>query len=439
VIVAGAGLAGLTAARALARRGASVRVIEARERLGGRVWTYRAAPIAPFHVELGGELIDAEHTALLRLCRELGLQIARILRGGFGLALALGGGVHVSARQTAIFRRYALAFRPYVRALESADRDPASSAAAALARLSVADVLARARADAPVREMARALRNLYLAEPEELSAIAAAEMVTEGGNPSEMKMYRIRGGADRLVQALAAGLCDAIELRHIVRAVAQDGRRVRVTIEGPTGRRATASADYAVLALPMTALRRIELTPPLPDAQRQAFEALAFGPATKAILRFARPWWRRPGRPLAFGTNLPIGAVWDAAEEQRGAALLMLLAGGRASGHLKQLLAGSAPERELRRHLRWLGTMPEESPQIFAVSWDDDPWAQGGYEYPTPAFDPALQPLLSRSVGRVFFAGSHTSARFQGYMNGAVESGQRAARELESLAPVLDR
>lgn len=110
-----------------------------------------------------------------------------------------------------------------------------------------------------------------------------------------------------------------------------------------------------------------------------------------------------------------------------------------ASGDLKQILAGGAPERELRRRLRWLGTMPAEMPQIHAVSWDDDPWAQGGYEYPTPAIDPALQPLLSRSVGRVFFAGSHTSARFQGYMNGAVESGQRAARELESLAPVLDR
>jgi monoamine oxidase len=68
------------------------------------------------------------------------------------------------------------------------------------------------------------------------------------------------------------------------------------------------------------------------------------------------------------------------------------------------------------------------------MTWEDEPWARGAYAYFSPQFDPALQPLLGRGFGRVLFAGSHTSREFPGYMNGAVESGQRVAREITQLA-----
>ncbi|PYR73766.1 MAG: hypothetical protein DMF87_24910 [Acidobacteria bacterium] len=67
---------------------------------------------------------------------------------------------------------------------------------------------------------------------------------------------------------------------------------------------------------------------------------------------------------------------------------------------------------------------------VHVGDWTSDPWARGGYAFTDPCFDPAWRPLLGRRAGRIFFAGEHTSERWQGYMNGAVESGQRAAREL---------
>lgn len=433
VIVAGAGLAGLTAARELSNQGASVRVFEARDRLGGRVWTYRGAPIAPFYAELGGEFIESEHKTVRRLCREFDLRLTRVLRKGFGLAIQQRGRTRIVSRQSRLWKTFDAAFAPYVDALESVDGDWTSTAAAAIARMSVREVLDRAGADSTLTALSIALRNLYLGDPDGLSAIVATEQVIAGSAPTDLEAFRIKGGNDRLVDALAASGGGDINLGHVVRAITQDQHRVRVTVESPRGRIAVATADYAVLALPVPVLRTIQLTPALSVAQRQAFDTLTVGPATKVLLRFESPWWRRRKLPLAFATNLPIGAVWDAAEEQPGAAILTMLAGGKASGELQRLLR-SARAAGVTRRLRWLARGTDETPQLHRVTWEDDRWARGGYAYFSPHFDPALQPLLGRAAGRIHFAGSDTSREFTGYMNGAVESGARVAREIATLS-----
>jgi monoamine oxidase len=215
---------------------------------------------------------------------------------------------------------------------------------------------------------------------------------------------------------------------------------VRVGIEGPNGRLATARADYVVLATPVALLQDIRFSPALPDAQRQAIGTLETGPGTKVLLRYASPWWRRPGRPRAYGSNLSIGAVWDVAEDQPGAAILTLLAGGRASAALQKILQKDGA-LGVAKQLRWLATHaqredPRMVPAMHAVSWERDPWARGAYAYFSPRFDPALRPLLSRAAGRVHFAGCHTSREYQGYMNGAVESGVRVAEEIAAARTV---
>ena len=92
---------------------------------------------------------------------------------------------------------------------------------------------------------------------------------------------------------------------------------MRLTVRGQDGQ-GEMSADALVMALPATMVRRIAFTPSLPVLQRHAFRDLRYGPATKTLLQFDRRFWRRPGRTLAYGTELPIGAMWDGNEEQRG-------------------------------------------------------------------------------------------------------------------------
>jgi monoamine oxidase len=434
IIVAGAGLAGLTAARELTRRGADVRVIEARDRIGGRVWTTREPPIAPFHAELGGELVDKDHQALRALCKEFNLPLKAILLRGFGLAIGQQGRVKVLDSQTRVWGSFRRIFSPHARALEAVKGEWVSSVASAIGRRSIQDVLDAARASAAVRAHATGLRNFWVADPDELSALTAAMQVLDG-DPSKTAMYHIVGGNDRLVDALAkAARCEILR-QHILRSVEWSDSGVRVSIEGRRGRRATAGADYLVLAMPVALLSDLKFSPALPSAQQQAINSLDTGPATKALLRFATPWWRQPGRPRAYGSNLAVGAVWDGSEAQDGAAILTLLAGGRASAALQKVIATEGVSG-ITRQLRWLDASPKRRrrvpglPSMHVVSWEHDPWARGAYAYFSPRFDPALRPLLSRAAGRVHFAGCHTSRDYQGYMNGAVESGLRVAAEI---------
>jgi monoamine oxidase len=167
VIVAGGGLAGLCAAFELSKRGASVHVVEARDRLGGRVWTCRD-PGRGYHVELGGELIDAEHDAIRRLASALRLTLVRVLPHGFGLALSLDGRIRVTRSQAGAWRALARLYRPAVRALEASGGDWHGPVAQSIAARSFADVLRSTRADPRVVAMATAMRGYYLADPEEL-------------------------------------------------------------------------------------------------------------------------------------------------------------------------------------------------------------------------------------------------------------------------------
>jgi monoamine oxidase len=431
VIIAGAGLAGLTAARELSRRGAHVRVFEARNRLGGRVWTSRDAPLAPFHGELGGEFVDQDHHAIRALCREFGLRLKPILLRGFGLVIGDGRRVKVFDSQRSLWQKYSAVFEARARALSDVDADWVSSIAGVMARQSVNDVLDAAGASRTVRAHAEAFRNFWVADPGQLSALVAAAQVLDG-DPSSTAMYHIVGGNDQLVDGLVKAAKCEIARRHIIRRVDCSDDGVRVQVESASGRLTTARADYVVMAVPEAIIDTIGFSPALPPAQQQAFKSLETGPATKAILRYSSPWWRRPGKPRAYGSNLAIGAVWDGGEAQPGAAILTMLGGGSASAALQRLLA-RGDVAGLAEQLRWLGR-PHEVPQVHSVSWEKDPWARGAYAYFSPRFDPALRPLLARAAGRVFFAGSYTSREHQGYMNGAVESGRRVADEIAAAS-----
>ena len=438
ILIIGAGLSGLTAAYELRRRGADVRVVEARARIGGRVHTVRNSFQHDQYAEAGGELIEAEHKAVQELARRLRLTMEPVLKRGFGQYIARRNGNgrgQLSSESTTwkIFERYfARACDEYARAEHSLD----SPITRAWARLSLDDALRKAQAPASARRMAMALRGFFLAEPEELSLLMVLDQLREGGDPARLRMMRIAGGNDRLASALAKAIgISAISMRHEAIAITQTSSDVRVTIKDGHGAHTEAVADYAIVTVPAPIVRRIKFQPHLPDPQQHAIDALVYGRATKTLLQFARPFWRRPDRPRAFGTNLDVGAVWDGSEHQRGpGAILVSLAGGAASTAAQQLLR--TPDLEGVSHqLRWMGGTARDRRVIASECfvWEDDPWSNGGYAVFTPGFDPAWRRWLAMPAGRVLFAGEHTSLESQGYINGAVISGQRAALEAMAL------
>jgi monoamine oxidase len=435
VIVAGAGLAGLMAARDLESTGADVSVLEARDRVGGRVHTIRDGFVAGQHAEAGADLIESEQTLVIDLARELGLKPVRILRRGWGF-------YGLDKRGRLRIRNAPDAFEEGTRRLEPEIRDYTlagcrwdSPVTAVIARQSVRDWLTRINADAGFSAAMKGLRGFFLADPDDLSLVALVDEFASGDTPGAARMFRIVDGNDRLALEMSKRLRGRLTFNAIVRRIVQDGSGVRVTVED--GHQREIAGDYLVLALPASTLRNVQFEPPLHPEQARAFARLQYGAATRVLLQFATRFWRNRARPSAYGTDQPFGAVWDGNEQQAARpGILTLLAGGRAAAEVRSIMEGGTAE--LLNRLEWLGA-PSTLLKHRVISWDLDPWARGGYAYFDPRFDPTLRGWLMRPFKRVVFAGEHTSERWQGYMNGALESGKRAAlevRALETLSPI---
>jgi monoamine oxidase len=431
VLVAGAGLAGLAAAHDLMLDGADVTVVEARSRLGGRVWTVRDGFVDGQHAEAGGDLIDEGQDEIRTLADELGLKLSRILPGGFGYARADASGKTRIVTQSAGrgWDRLAKTLEGVIRPYRLAEQRWDSPIAADLSRRSAAQWLEEIKADEELRTTVLGLRGFFLADPEELSLLALVDQFASGDQPATTKTYRIDGGNDRLATSIGARLGDRVKLNTEVVAVSHRGREVRISVKN--GRDVShLTRNYVVFALPATLLRRTPITPALPAQQHEAIARLKYGRATKTLLQCSKRFWRAPGRRRAFGSSLPFGAVWEGNEEQRGrAGILSLIAGGAASD-LTQALTSKEGNTGLIESLDWLGARNAQLLRSHQTVWEADPWARGGYAFFDPSYDPALRAWLARPCGRLFFAGEHTSVRWQGYMNGAIETGRRAAAEI---------
>jgi monoamine oxidase len=331
VIVAGGGLAGLTAAHALSKHGVVVTVLEARNRLGGRVWTYRGFDDGDYG-ELGGEFIDADQKPIRDLCRELSLPLTRVLPGGFTHRYRGDDGrYHVSRT------------RPWTE-LERLLAPLRDRSRGEIARLSLREWLRRQHATPSQHSMADALRGFFLADPDDLSVLPVMEQVAKG-SPAQAETYRIDGGNDRLVMALAKGSGARVLLEHRITAIAQTARHVRVTALDARGTPHQFEGETIVVTLPASTLADVEITPGLPERQHDAIRRLRYGCATKALVRAPR----RPfgGRAEAFATDTALGAFW-----QGPGHVLTFLGGGSRSRALQQCAARGA--ESVLSELCWL-------------------------------------------------------------------------------------
>jgi monoamine oxidase len=431
VVVAGAGLAGLTAARQLEALGAEIIIVEARDRVGGRVHTLRHGFAEGQHAEAGADLIEEEQEAVLQLAKELNLEPVKILRGGWGFYGTSKSGARKVRRAVDTFERAAARLRPEIAAYKGAESRWDSAVAQLLARESVASWIERARVDRELAAGVRGLRGFFLADADDLSLLPLVEQFASGDMPGAGRMYRLRNGNDGLPAGIAQALRGCILLNTVVRRVSQTSTGVRVAIDD--GRLHEVRADYAIVAMPASTAKDVRFSPALADAQRRAIATLRYGNATRIVLQFERRFWKRLGRPIAYGSDRPTGAVWDGNEQQsRKPGILSLLAGGDASREVRRIVA-TGGWNGLIRHLTWLGR-PSRLLAAASYTWERDRWAKGGYAVFDPEFDPALRSWLARPHGRVVFAGEHTSMKWQGYMNGAVESGRRAAIEVAAMA-----
>lgn len=435
VCVVGAGLAGLCAARDLVRGGASVRVLEARERVGGR--TLNADIGDGKAVEVGGQWAGPQQTALLALARELGVATFTTYAEGVNLLewrgsvrrytgtiprinpLVLADVAQAQARSDRMARAVPLEAPWTAAKAEQWDgqtletwlrRNVRTRAARDLMRMGVEAVFA---ADASELSLLHAL--FYLHSGEGWSAL----LDTRGGAQQD----RFVGGSQRLSELLAADL--DVDLSRPVTAIAQDDAGVTVSCAGGTAVR----AGSVVVAVPPTLAGRIAYDPPLPPQRDQLTQRLPMGAVVKCHAVYDEPFWRADGLSGSATSDIgPVRVVFDNSPPDGTPGVLL--------GFLEGGTARRVPPTERRAQVlgvftRLFGPRAATPMQWLEQSWADEPWSRGGYGGSlTPGTWTQLGAALREPVGRIVWAGAETAMRWNGYMDGAVRSGQAAAARL---------
>jgi len=462
VIVVGAGLAGLSAAVTLHRAGLDVRVLEAHGRVGGRVLTLRAPFADDLYAEAGGEFISAAHRAVRAAARryELGLfplpDAPRLLAFG-GVVRRGDAPEELGARYLADAERLERETARLVAQVDDPCR-PWAGAGAYLDGRTYADwldgldlaPLARAHRDAwvgvdygvgPER-----ISLLHFARDERLLAdmagtggrdggggdgagdARAGDRGTDDGNANGDD-GRLRGGSDRLPVAMAAELGPRVRLATPVAAIEQDDRAVTVSYRSG-GVERSLRAPYVVVAVPLPALRAIEIRPGLESERRAALDGVGYATIAKVFLQFRRRFWQAAGLGGGAMTDLPIGASYDATYGQPGErGIVTIYTAGAAATHLAGLRDDAERIATCLEHLERLhpgcGAHYERG---YAAIWAAGALGEA-YSYFAPGTMRRFAPVLARPEGRLHFAGEHTDP-WQATMNGALASGTRAAEEI---------
>ena len=411
VLVIGAGAAGLAAAVELARRGRSVLVLEARDRIGGRVWT-RRMPGLDLPVELGAEFIHGGSESTYKLLRK-----ARM---------------GTSARSHA--QRYVAGGRPRpIDAFAEAQKAMRDASSLRERDMPFEAFLARQRGLSPVTKIFARLmvQGFDAADPARASARSIAE---EWGADGALggSQPRPHGGYGPALEGLAQRLVASggrLRMQSAVREVQWKRGRVEVSgtsLDGPF----RFSAARAVVTLPLGVLQAgvVRFSPGI--EKHRALQLLASGPVIKAALRFPDAFWEGRHRGVAFfhSPRAAFPTFWTPLPAR--ASLLIAWAGGPKA----VALAARPPAELLAVALRSLQTVFGRIPQpdaVFLQDWQSDPYARGAYSYVLVDGDGAREALRKPLAGTLFFAGEATNLEGEaGTVSGALQSGQRAARDV---------
>lgn len=444
VVVVGAGLSGLCAARRLADAGLRVQVIEARDRVGGRTLT---AEVAGAPVDLGGQWLGPTQDRAFALCRELGVEIFPQHQEGKKI-LEFDGEVRTYSGLLPRIPMLALAeLGLSIQKLERMarkvplDRPMSAEGAAELDARSVADWLARNVRTRAARTMIEvATHAIFAAEPAAISLLYFLYYTHAGGSLTRLaevrdgaQSFRMAGGAQQLSIGLATALGDRVRLAAPVRAIEQGDDDVSLR----TGDGEVVRGRRVILALPPAVIAEIAAAPAWPAARQRLHQEMAMGAVIKCVVAYDRPFWRAQGLSGEVVANAsPVRMVFDdCSKDGAFAGLCAFVVGDRARE------VAALPEAERRRIIidALAGFFGDEAraPIGYAeLDWNAELHSRGGYVgVMPPGTMSAVGDALRAPCGRVHFAGTETATRWVGYLEGAIEAAERAAIEvIEALA-----
>ena len=445
VCVVGAGLAGLTAARALVAADRSVVVLEARDRVGGRTLN---RSIGGGHIsEIGGQFAGPTQDRILALAKAVGVKTFPTYDTGSSVLVA-GGARSLYPAQPGlpddpdVQQAILAAFSLDAPAKQAGVTAPWKAAKAReWDRVSLGEWL---RGEVP-SEKGRAIftaacQSIWGVDPDAISFLYALQYAAAAGNAksggSFLRLITTGGGAQesRFVggsQLISENVADRLGRRVVLKApvtvVAQDRDGVRV-VAGNTA----VEARQVILAVPPALASRLAYSPALPTGKAKLLKALVPGSLAKATAVYDRPFWRDAGLSGQGVTDVgPARTIFDNSPPDGAVGVLFGFVGGSAYAPWGPLPPDQRRAQVIDSFAAFVGDQARTPVDYFEQDWTKERWTRGcPVAHVAPGVLTKYGPWLRRPVGKVHFAGTETADYWLGYMDGAVRSGERAAREV---------
>jgi monoamine oxidase len=449
VAIVGAGLAGLTAARKIVQGGRSVVVLEARSRVGGRVWSH---DLGSGRVsERGGTFVGPTQDHVLALMSALGIGKFDTYDSGDNVYMIEGHrGTWSDRGLTGSAPPYVPILPELTVAVSTLDQMAKNVPVAAPWEAPKAsewdgqtlETFLRSNTFTPTfRDVVPiATRPVFGAEPRELSLLFVLFYVASSGNEHNpgtfernfntrggAQMWRIAGGSQTIPLGLAHQLGARVVLSSPVRRILQGSGGVTVQSDG-----VAVKAKRAIVAIPPTLAGRIDFEPILPFERDQLTQRYAQGTLTKVAAVYDRPFWRDRGlNGQAVDTGGPVSATFDDSPPDSSLGVLFGFVGGDRARAYNSLSPSARRSAVLSQWSALFGSRAGSPRDFFETTWAGEQWTRG---CPVGILGPgtllAYGPRIRQPVGRIHWAGTETSTYWNGYMDGAVRSGERAAGEV---------
>jgi monoamine oxidase len=438
VVVVGAGLAGLTAARELSGAGLDVRVLEARDRVGGRTLNHSVGERPEDVVELGGQWVGPTQLEVIALAEDLGLQTYPTHNEGKNLFEAKLGKVKkysgtipmLGPLVMADYGRADLRMKRLIKKV-SPEAPWETPKAEELDGQTFETWIRGATRTTTAREaIAMACHAVFAVEPSELSLLhvlfyAASAggwddlLDTEGGAQQD----RIVGGSQLISLRMAEELGDRIQLSTPVRSIRSDGEGVVV---------GDARARRVIVAIPPALAGRIEYDPILPGPRDQLTQRMPMGSVIKTMTIYDEPFWREQGLSgSAISLPGPAQVIFDNTPPNGSPGVLLGFLEADDARVLGRVSEAQRREAVVGGLARIFGPRAAKPSGYVEKNWSAEPYSRGCYAGVLgPGAWTSFGTFLREPIDRIHWAGTETATRWMGYFDGAVQSGKRAAAEV---------